>query len=58
MALRRDYPEEPFLRAVQTATTYGLFDMERLESLILRTIGSEYFVLPSLEDPDDGEEEE
>jgi hypothetical protein len=58
MALRRDYPEEPFLSAVQTATTYGLFDMERLERLILRTIGSEYFVIASEEDPDDGEEEE
>lgn len=56
-ALRRDYPEEPFLSAIRTATDYGLFDMERLESLILRTIGSEYFVLP-FEDPDDGEEEE
>ena len=57
LALRRDYPEEPFLSAVQTATTYGLFDMERLERLILRTIGSEYFVIPSAED-DDGEEDE
>jgi len=58
LALRRDYPEEPFLSAVRTATRYGLFDMDRLERLILRTIGSEYFVLPPLEDPDDGEEEE
>jgi predicted transcriptional regulator len=58
LALRRDYPEEPFLSAVRTATVYGLFDMDRLERLILRTIGSEYFVLPSPEDPDDGEEEE
>jgi hypothetical protein len=58
MALRRDYPEEPFLSAVKTATTFGLFDMERLERLILRTIGSEYFVIASQEDPDDGEEED
>lgn len=58
LALRRDYPEEPFLSAVRTATVYGLFDMDRLERLILRTIGSDYFVLPSLEDPGDGEEEE
>jgi hypothetical protein len=58
MALRRDYPEQPFLSAVQTATAYGLFDMERLERLILQTIGTEYFVLPSAEDTDDGEEEE
>lgn len=58
MALRRDYPEEPFLSSVKTATTYGLFDMERLERLILRTIGSEYFVIAGQEDPDDGEEED
>lgn len=59
LALRRDYPEEPFLSALHTATVYGLFDMDRLERLILRTIGSEYFVLPALEeDSDDGEEED
>ena len=57
LALRRDYPEAPFLSAVATATRYGLFDIERLERLILRTIGSEYFVIPS-EEEDDGEEEE
>ena len=59
LALRRDYPEQPFLSAVRTATAYGLFDMDRLERLILRTIGSEYFVLPSQEEnPGDGEDEE
>jgi hypothetical protein len=59
LALRRDYPEEPFLSAVAKATVYGLFDMDRLERLILKTVGSDYFVLPCLEgDPDDGEEEE
>jgi hypothetical protein len=58
LALRRDYPEEPFLKAIETATTYGLFDMQRLERLILKTIGSEYFVLAGQWGADDDDEEE
>jgi len=42
----RDYPREPLVAAVKTAQHYGLYDLERLERLILRQIGSEYFVLP------------
>jgi len=43
----RDYPREPLVAAVRTAQHYGLYDLERLERLILRQIGSEYFVLPT-----------
>ena len=42
----RDYPREPLVAAVKTAQHYGLFDLERLERLILRQIASDYFVLP------------
>jgi hypothetical protein len=42
----RDYPREPLVAAVKNAQHYGLFDLERLERLILRQIASEYFVLP------------
>lgn len=56
-ALRRDYPEAPFLSAIHTATTYGLFDVERLERLILRTTSTEYFKLDAQENDDEPQED-
>jgi hypothetical protein len=43
--MAREYPREPFLRALTLASHYGLYDMERLESLILRHIAQDYFLL-------------
>jgi len=57
--LLRDYPREPFLDAVNTALQYGLCDLERLERMVLRRLGQQYFVLPGMdEDPEDDDEEE
>jgi transposase len=57
--LLRDYPREPFLDAVQTALQYGLYDLERLERMVLRRVGQQYFVLPGMDDdPEDDDEEE
>jgi len=54
-----DYPREPLLAAVATALEYGLFDLQRLERLVLRHVGRDYFVLPSQDDdPEDDDEEE
>jgi hypothetical protein len=47
----RDYPEGPLLSAVNRAEQYGLFDLERLERLVLKQIAKDYFVL-SLGDKD------
>ena len=46
LKLLRDYPREPFVKAVRQAERYGLFDLERLERMVLRQIADEYFVLP------------
>ena len=54
--LYREYPREPVAKAVATALQYGLFDLERLERLILRTIAKDYFVLPGGSDTDDDDE--
>lgn len=55
--LLRDYPREPLLAAVRTAGHYGLFDLERLESMVLRRLARDYFRLPpDAGDDDDGEE--
>jgi Mu transposase-like protein len=46
VALYREYPKEAVGQAVGTALEYGLFDLDRVERLILRTIAKDYFVLP------------
>jgi transposase len=55
LRLVNDYPRAPLLEVLQAATQYGLFDLERLESMILRKLAREYFQLKP--DPDDGDEE-
>jgi transposase len=45
----RDYPEAPLLTAVACAQQYGLFDLDRLERLVLKQIATDYFVLPAEE---------
>ena len=44
----REYPREPLCQAVQRAHHYGLYDLDRVEALLLRFIAEEYFQL----DPD------
>jgi hypothetical protein len=46
MAMVKDYPREPLFAAVRIATHYGLDDMDRLESLVLRHIAGDFFPLP------------
>jgi len=41
----REYPREPLLAAVGEAARYGLYDLDRLERMVLRRIAREYFVL-------------
>jgi hypothetical protein len=45
--MRRDYPAEPFLAAIRDATHYGLYDLDRVERMVLRNIATAYFVLPA-----------
>jgi hypothetical protein len=40
-----EYPREPLLRAVREAGRYGLYDLDRLERMILRRVTREYFLL-------------
>lgn len=41
----REYPRGPLLAAVREAAHYGLYDLDRLERMILRRVAREYFVL-------------
>jgi hypothetical protein len=45
LRLLREYPCQPFLAAVQEAAQYGLYDLDRLERMILRRVAHDYFRL-------------
>ena len=51
--LVREYPREPLLAAVQEAARYGLYDLDRLERMILRRVAREYFLLKDGKEGDD-----
>jgi transposase len=43
--LQRTYPEEAFLKAITQAKQYGLYDIRRLETIILQFVSDEFFKL-------------
>jgi hypothetical protein len=45
LRLVREYPREPLLAAMREAARYGLYDLDRLERMILRRVAREYFLL-------------
>jgi transposase len=49
----REYPREPLVAAVAEAARYGLYDLDRLERMILRRIARDYFLLNH--DPEGGQ---
>jgi hypothetical protein len=56
----REYPRQPVLDAIREAEQFGLYDLDRIERMILRRIDREYFTPPdfdasstSLDDDDD-----
>lgn len=53
----RDYPNDPLLEALRDAAHYGLYDLDRVERMVLKNVRGDFF--PSLGfDDDDNEEEE
>jgi hypothetical protein len=55
LRMAREYPREPLLAAIQTAAHYGLYDLGRLERMVLRGIATTYFQLPLSADPAPGD---
>ena len=41
----REYPREPLLAAVREAARYGLYDLDRVERMVLRQVARDYFLL-------------
>jgi hypothetical protein len=53
LRLVREYPRAPLLAAVQEAARYGLYDLDRLERMILRRVAREFFLLDDGNAPHD-----
>jgi len=45
LRLLREYPRDAFLGAVREAAQYGLYDLDRVERMILRRVKRDYFLL-------------
>jgi len=54
--LRRTYPPEAFEKAVAEALRYGLYDLSRLEQMILSQVQGDFFNID--EDEQDEEDKE
>lgn len=52
LEMKRSYPAEPFLAAIEQALRYGLFDLGRVEALILKYVADDFFRLPEPNDED------
>ena len=52
LRLVREYPREPLLGVVREAGRYGLYDLDRLERMILRRVTRDYFLLGGESDDD------
>lgn len=50
LRLLRDYPREPFLGAIAEAAQYGLYDLDRVERMILRRVQRDFFLLDGNDD--------
>jgi hypothetical protein len=48
----REYPRQPLLAAAREASHYGLYDLDRLERMILRRVTREYFLLDGPQEDD------
>src|ERR1700693_6083359 len=52
IGMKRTYPSGPFIAAIEQALQYGLFDLGRLEPLILKQVAGDFFALDAEEDGD------
>jgi hypothetical protein len=45
-----EYPQEPLDKALQVALEHGLFELHRIETLVLRFVAGDFFRLPRADD--------
>jgi transposase len=57
LSMLQEYPRDAFLAALQVAEQYRLFDLDRLERMVLKRIAQDYFVTPFALMPSDEPDE-
>jgi hypothetical protein len=57
LEMQRTYPHAAFITALQQALRFGLFDLQRLEALILKHVSGEFFALDAEQQDEDEEPE-
>ena len=45
LALKRTYPDQPFFKAIEQALHYGMYDLGRLEQMILSLVAGDFFTI-------------
>jgi hypothetical protein len=50
LEMKRTYPAGPFLVAIEQALQFGVFDLGRLETLILKQVAGDFFALDAADD--------
>jgi hypothetical protein len=50
LEMKRTYPAGPFLAAIEQALQFGVFDLRRLETLILKQVAGDFFALDAADD--------
>ena len=53
LSMLQEYPRQAFLTALASAEQYRLFDLDRLEKMVLRQIADDYFLLTLEPEPSD-----
>lgn len=56
LQMQRTYPAQPFLAALEQALQYGLFDLTRVQTLVLRHVAGDFFAIRGPENEDDGQD--
>ena len=57
LSMLQDYPRDAFIGAVEIAAQYRLFDLDRLERMVLKRIARDYFITDfELTPPDPADE--
>jgi transposase len=54
LRMAREYPREPFLAALAEAAHFGLYELDRVERMVIRRIGSDYFRLKDFDNNSGG----
>ena len=57
LQMQRTYPAQPFLGALEQALKYGLFDLTRVQTLVLRHVAGDFFAMGEHDNEGDAQDQ-